>query len=188
MHIAARVNILTARVTITVYNTPTPWILSRNINTVPQCALALWSLDLARAKSAAYPLCPSVDVKPVAALLTMQSTPSNRSMVLLFNLRADVSGVVLRRAKLTFEQPVLERVLVPEISRGQMADSPATHSVQHGPGRVAVGSLHSPYLCSDPDVVQNLQEHVLDGEAPALYRRRWRGIRSRPRRATQPSG
>ena len=46
-------------------------------------------------------------------------------------LRADVSGVVLRRAPLSFEQPVLKRALVPQISRGQMADSPATSSVQH---------------------------------------------------------
>ena len=72
-------------------------------------------------------------------------------------LRADVSGVVLRRAPLSFEQPVLERVLVPQIPRGQMAGSPATRSVQHGPGRVAVGSHHLPYLCSSPDVFQNLQ-------------------------------
>ena len=48
-----------------------------------------------------------------------------------------------------------------------MAGSPATRSVQHGPGRVAVGSHHHRYLCSGPDVVKDLVEHVHDGEASA---------------------
>ena len=87
--------------------------------------------------------------------------------LLVQRLRADVSGVVLRREPLSFEQPVLEHVLVLQIlvARWRARQQPALCNMDLAASLSVFTTI--PYLCSGPDVAQNLLEHVLDSEAPA---------------------
>ena len=89
--------------------------------------------------------------------------------LLVQRLRADVSRDVLQRAPLASNNLSLRVFGCHRYLVARWRTHPNTTLCKMDLAAAAVGSHHHPYLCFGPDVVQDLLEHVLDGEASALH-------------------